>query len=250
MSTIPVALQLYSVRDDCSRGLSEVFEALANMGYAGVEFAGYYGYDAIELRKLLDDYGLLVAGTHIGLDTLTGDSLKQTIEFNQILGNKFLIVPGLSDEYTASKSAWLSTAHLFNQVAEQLLPDGLRIGYHNHTTEFTALDGELPWDVFFRNTSHGVVMQLDTGNAMAGGGDPIACLTDYPGRAATLHLKEFSATNPSALLGEGGVLWATVFEKCEAQGETEWYIVEQETYKYPPLETAKKCLENLRQMGR
>lgn len=66
-------------------------------------------------------------------------------------------------------------------------------GYHNHFTEFAPLDGEMPWDTFFGNTKKEVVMQLDTGNAMHGGADPVPFLKRYPGRALTVHLKEYAS---------------------------------------------------------
>ena len=89
---IPFGLQLYSVRNECAKDLVGTVTAVAKMGYKGVEFAGYYGRDAKTLRKLLDDVGLKCCGTHTGLDTLLGDNLAKTIEFNKTLGNSFLIV--------------------------------------------------------------------------------------------------------------------------------------------------------------
>ncbi len=117
-------------------------------------------------------------------------------------------------------------------MAERLQPYGMRTGYHNHWVEFQPMDGELPWDTFFGNTRHDVIMQLDIGNALHGGGDPIPYIARYPGRAITVHLKEHSATDPTALIGEGDVPWQRVFDLCEREGKTEWYIVEQESYKY------------------
>ncbi len=72
-------------------------EAIGKMGYQGVEFAGYHGWDRKpkELRKLLDDNGLKCCGTHTHLPTLEGDNLKKTAELHEILGNKFLICPSL-----------------------------------------------------------------------------------------------------------------------------------------------------------
>ncbi len=250
MSRIPIALQLYSVREDCTRDLPSTLEAVAKMGYEGVEFAGYYGREAKELRALCDNLGLKVVGTHTGLNTLLGDELKQTVEFNQILGNPFLIVPGLPEERRNSRVAWLDTAKLFNEIAEKVKPDGMRTGYHNHSVEFAPMDGELPWDTFFGNTNPEVVMQLDAGNALHGDADPVPFLERYPGRAATVHLKEYSSTNPKALIGEGEVRWDDLFALCESTAGTEWYIVEQESYAFPPVECVDRCLQNLKKMGK
>jgi sugar phosphate isomerase/epimerase len=251
MTRIPIGLQLYSVREDCQRDLRGTLEAVAGMGYEGVDFAGYYGYGAKEIRAMLDDLGLRAAGCHTGLPTLMGDELLQTIEFNQILGNRYLIVPGLPEEYRNSREAWRRTADLFNEIAVQLEPVGMFTGYHNHAIEFTPYeDGLTPWDVVYGNTVERVVMQIDVGNALHGGGDPLACLQRYPGRALTVHLKEYAAGRDKVILGEGDVDWPQVFSEVETQGKTEWYIVEQETYPYPPLESVRRCLENLKAMGK
>jgi len=249
MAQIPFALQLYSVRADCAKDMPGTLEAVAKMGYKAVEFAGYHNRTAKELRKMLDDLGLVCCGTHIGLDTLLGDELKKSIEFNLTLGNKYLVVPGLAENRRNSRKAWLETAKLFNDIADKLAPHGLFTGYHNHHIEFTAMDGELPWDTFFGNTKHEVIMQLDTGNAMHGGADPLPFLSKYPGRAITVHVKEFSRTNDKALIGEGDMKWPEFFSLCQKIGNTKWYIVEHETYAHPPLECVRLCLENLRKMG-
>lgn len=248
---IPVGLQLYSVREDCARDLPGTLAAVAKMGYAGVEFAGYHGRTAQELRRMLDDLGLKCCGTHIPLDTLLGDALPQTAEFNLTLGNPYLVVPWLPEERRSSPDAWRATADLFNEIAQRLRPYGLRVGYHNHDIEFKPFpDGTLPFDIFFTRAAPEVIMQLDIGNAMHGGADPLVFLRRYADRAATVHLKEYSASNPVVALGEGDVPWEEVWAVCEVPGRTEWYIVEQESYPVPPLEVVARCLEALRRMGR
>jgi sugar phosphate isomerase/epimerase len=252
MKRIPIALQLYSVREDCARDLRKTLEKVAGMGYEGVEFAGYYDRTAGELRDMLKDLGLKVAGTHIGIDTLLGGRLKQTIEFNKTLGNQFLIVPWIPENMRNSKEAWLKTAKLFNDIAGKLKPEGMYVGYHNHDIEFKPIDGEIPWDIFFSATIKDVVMQLDVGNAMHGGVSAdgiLEIIKKYPKRALTVHVKEYSSKNPLALIGEGDMKWKEFFQLCETVGGTEWYIVEQESYAYKPLECVRCCLENLRKMG-
>ncbi|MGD8238865.1 MAG: sugar phosphate isomerase/epimerase [Armatimonadota bacterium] len=247
---IPIALQVYSVRQDASRDLSGVLAAVADMGYEGVDFAGFYGHSALSVRKMLDDNGLQVAGAHVQLDLLLGDKFQETVEFHQTIGNRFLIVPGLPKQRRESRQAWLDTAKLFNKLSRKLEPYGMRTGYHNHSVEFTPMDGERPWDTFFGNTLRRVVMQLDMGNALHGGADPALFLVRYRGRATTVHLKEYSETKKDPILGEGDVQWETIFELCETIGNTKWYIVEQERYPHPPLECARMCIENLRAMGK
>jgi sugar phosphate isomerase/epimerase len=78
----------------------------------------------------------------------------------------------------------------------------------------------------------------------------VPLLEHYPGRALTVHLKEHSKSNDKALIGEGDTRWADVFKLCETTGGTQWYIVEQESYAYTPLECAERCLKKLREMGK
>ena len=251
MVRIPIALQLYSVREDCADDLPGTLQAVAQMGYEGVEFHDYYGYSAQELRKMLDDNGLKCCGKHLSIDRLLGDELMKTVEFSKELDNQFLICSSLPEEYRNSKSAWRESARLFNEISARVRSLDMWVGYHNHRIEFTEMDGELPWDIFFGNTSEEVVIQLDTGHALAGGADPAKLLEQYPGRALTVHLKEYSATNEEALIGEGDIDWEEIFRVCESPvGATQWYIVEQETYPFSPLECAERCLRNLQEMGK
>jgi sugar phosphate isomerase/epimerase len=250
MAKIPIGLQLYSVRKDAEADLPGVLKAVADMGYDGVEFAGYYGWSAQDIRKMLDDTGLKVCGAHVGLDTLLGDQLAASIEFHKAIGNQFLIVPGLGEQYRNSAAAWRNTAGIFNEISAKLRPQDLWTGYHNHHIEFTPMDGEMPWDIFFGNTDKDVVMQLDSGNALHGGADVVPFLMRYPGRALTVHLKEYSATNDKALIGEGDVRWPEIFDLCETSGGTQWYIVEQESYAFEPMECVARCIKVLREWGK
>ena len=247
MSSIPVALQLYSVRDDCKADLPKTLKAVAEMGYDGVEFAGYHGFGAGDLAAMLRDNGLRAAGAHAGIDSLLGDELRKSAEFHNAIGNRFLIVPGLPAEYTISVSAWRRTADVFNDVAGKLKPFGILTGYHNHHTEFTVTPEGMPWEVFLDNTADDVVMQADTGNALAGGVDITSYVRRYPGRARSVHLKDY-ANGEYPLLGRGAFNWQPFFDACEDVGGTEWYIVEQESYPYPPLECARRCLETYQSM--
>jgi len=250
MAKIPIALQLYSIRTDCAKDLPGCLAAVKKMGYDGVEFAGFYNRSAQDLHKMLDDNGLKVAGSHIGLDTLLGEQFDKSVEFHQGIGNTHLIVPGLAENRRNSAQAWHETAKIFNEIAAKLKPNGMFTGYHNHIIEFKPMDGEVPWDIFFGNTVPEVVMQVDTGHVLRAGGDPIAVADKYPGRAKTVHLKEFSSKNPKALIGEGDMKWNDWFTWCETKGGTEWYIVEQETYPFEPMKCVDLCLKKLREMGK
>ncbi len=247
---IPFGLQLYSVRNECAKDLVGTVTAVAKMGYKGVEFAGYYGRDAKTLRKLLDDVGLKCCGTHIGLDTLLGDNLPKTIEFNQTLGNKFLIVPGMPGKYTKSRQGWLDAADIFSELAGKVKPQGMCVGFHNHSIEFKPLEGEKPWDTFFNRAKKEVVIQFDTGNATAEASEPTVNLKKHPGRVASLHVKPYSKAKPNALIGDDELPWKEIFRICETTGGTEWYIMEYESDAYPPLVSVEKSLEVMRKWSK
>jgi len=242
----PIGVQLYSIREACAQDLPGSLERVAKMGYTGVEFAGYHGYDAAAVRTLLDDNGLQVAGSHVPIDDLLGDKLEQTAEFNLTIGNKYLVCPWLGGYTDGTKASWLKAADVMNEVADRLKPFNLLTGYHNHGIEFANIDSEIPWDIFFGAPKQEVIMQVDFGNALSGGADAVPYLSKYPGRAVTVHLKDYSATDPDAVIGEGEVDWQKVFSLCETVGGTQWYIVEQEQENLPPFETIERGLHTVR----
>lgn len=244
---IPIGLQLYSVRRELPEDFTGVIEAIGKMGYAGVEFAGYFGWDKkpAELRKLLDNSGLKCCGTHTALNTLEGDHLKRTIELHQILGNKFLICPNLQ---ARDAEGWLELARKFNDISARAEQDGMLVGYHSHASDFKKFNGKTAWEIFFDNTRHEVVQQIDVGNTLDGGGDPLALIKKYPGRTKSTHLKEHGG-GPDDPIGKGKVDWPTLLNAYETVGGIEWYIVEHETSSNP-LRTVQECLHNLHMMGR
>jgi len=240
------------------KDVGATLNAVAEIGYEGVEFAGFFGHAAQELREMLDECGLVCCGSHTPFGAVQDDKLLETIAFNKTLGNRFLIVPGIPEELRKNRADWLKLAGFFNELAGKLAAHDMFTGYHNHHIEFVPLEGEQPWDTFFGNTNEEVVMQLDTGNALYGGADVVAILQRYPGRAKTVHLKPYS---PSAakedpqlgfrpIIGDDEIAWRDVFHLCETTGGTEWYIVEYESDAYPPLEAVKRCLEKLKAMGK
>jgi sugar phosphate isomerase/epimerase len=245
---IPIGLQLYSVRNEAAKDAPGTIQAIGKMGYKGVEFAGYYGRDAKALRQILDDAGLKCCGTHTGLDTLMGDNLPKTIEFNKILGNEYLIVPSLPEKRRASRQAWEETADLFSELAEKVKPHGMHVGYHNHSVEFKPVDGAVPWDIFFSRAKKDVLIQFDTGNAMEGGGRAMVYLPKHPGRVASIHAKAYSQANHKAIIGEDELPWKEIFKLCETTGGTRWYIVEYESDN--ALAAVDKTLQSLCKMGK
>ena len=258
MSRIPIGLELFSVREELAADARDTIKKVAEMGYEGVEFAGPPQHSAEMLKGLLDEFGLVCCGWHTPFNLVQEDTLDATIEFNKVLENRYVIVPGIPGNLRQSREDWLKLADFFNGVADKLAAHDMVTGYHNHHVEFSELDGELPWDTFFGNTHAGVVMQLDMGNALYGGADLVGILERYPGRSGTVHLKPYTHPKDGAeardgfqpVIGEDSVPWDDIFRICETTGGTEWYIVEYESDAFPPFEAVERCLKALKAMGK
>jgi len=245
---IPIGLQLYTIgMEIMSKGPEAALATVAKAGYKGVEFAGYFKRDANALRQLLDENGLRCCGSHIGLNNLQGENLEKTIAFNKTIGNTRLVVPSLGGSYTKSKKSLEDAADIFNEIADKLKPAGMRVGFHCHPGEFRTIEGEMIWDIFFSRAKKEVIMQCDLGHMGTAGVDPVAYLTKYAGRAATVHVKPSAKVNRGVLVGEDELKWPEIFKACETVGGTEWYIVE---YDGGSMEKAEKTMETLRKWGK
>ncbi len=230
---LPVALQLYSIRNDCAKDFDAALAEVAKLGFDGVEFAGYHKYDGkpAELRKKLDDLNLKVAATHIGTGNFRGDALKRAIDFHQAIGCKYLVVPGDGDFTNPAKCEAL--AETFNQTSATLKPLGMACGYHNHTSEFKKHGDKTFWDLFAERTTQDVILQQDCGWTAAAGLDPVDMMKRYPGRMKSTHFKPTVVNNEpgkKAFIGQDSVDWVAVIAGCIQYGGTEWITLEQEAY--------------------
>jgi len=255
MAKVPIGLQLFSVRGECSKDLPATLEAVAALGYKAVEPWGYggdkvewMGFGARALRTLLDDNGLACCGIHLATQALLGDNLARTIELNRVLGNRFLIIA--ADKPRMSAVATIhELAGILDDTAEQLEPHGLFTGYHAHGFDFVQFEGRTAWDILFSRTRPDVVMQLDIGNCAGGGGDPIGILRKFPGRARSVHLKDYEAP-PGGVIGEGKADWPEIFRLCETTQGTEWYVVEEGGEGGLGFDVSGRSLDALRRMGK
>ncbi len=243
---VPIALQLFSLRYDCDKDLEGTLRAVARMGYQGVEFyRSYLDFTtdrAKALRKLLDDLHLSCAGAHTPPAHLAPDRLPRTIELNQILGSRRVVQA--SAPKIATARGWYEQAERLTAAATRLRREGLRAGFHNHAGEFQAVEGKIPWEIVAANTPGDVILQLDTGSALSAGADPVSCMKRYPGRTATMHVKDYSSRG-KVLLGEGDAPLKDIFDTAERIGGIECYIIEQEGSERP-MEVVERCLGNMR----
>jgi sugar phosphate isomerase/epimerase len=255
MARIPIGLQLFSVRGECSRDLPATLKAVRDIGYQAVEPWGYDGSDlawmgrpARTLRKMLDDSGLACCGMHVQTEALQGDSLDRTVELNRELGNRFLIIAG-DKARMSTEPGVAELAAILNEAAARLQATGMFAGYHAHPFDFVRHGDLTAWDILFGRMGPDVVMQVDVGNCAAGGADPVAILRKYPGRARSVHLKEYGGP-PGSVIGSGKAQWGEIFRLCETTQQTEWYVVEEGGREGLGFDVCRRSLESLRRMGK
>ena len=139
MSTIPVALQLYTVRDEMARDFAGTVRAVGQLGYAGVEMAGYGDLSAEQMTALLQEAGLRAASTHVALDRLESN-LDAEIDYCLAIGCAHLVLPWLAPE-RRSPAEIRALAPRLNEFGRRCHERGVTFGYHNHDFEF-ARDGD------------------------------------------------------------------------------------------------------------
>lgn len=251
MARIPVALQLYTVRDEAAKDFVGTLRKVAAIGYAGVEMAGVPpNLTARQLRQTLDDLGLRCAGTHNGLEQLE-QNLSKAVEENLELGSRYVVISWIPDSMRADEAACRETARRLNALGKALRERGLTLAYHNHDVEFRRVGGRYVLEILYDETDPALVKgEPDVYWIVRGSEDPAAWLRRYPGRCPLVHLKDMTPAPECgfAEIGEGTIDFAPIFAASEAGG-SEWYIVEQDRCARPSLESAALSLQHLREWG-
>lgn len=249
--SIPVGLELYSVRDELQKDPQGTVRAVAKMGYQCVEFyAPYFDWttaQAKDMRKLMDDSGIHCYSTHNDENVFGDDKIGHATELNKILGAKYM-VQAWSDP-KPDLDGWKALADKLNAASDKLAPSGLNVGYHNHDAEWKPVQGKRPIEILASNTKPSVMLQLDIGTCLEAGADPVGWIKANPGRIRSIHCKDWSPdpnVGYKTLFGEGKADWKGIFRAAESVGGVEFYLVEQEGSRYPELETAQRCLQAFR----
>jgi len=246
-----VALQMYTVRDEAQKDFAGTLKAVAAMGYPAVQLAGTGGLSSKELRRLLDDLGLKVAGAHVALDALEND-LDQQMAYHLDIGTIDLVVPVLPQPRRTDKNGYKQVADSMNAVGRRLKDARMRLSYHNHAFEFERFDGEYALDLLLGWCDPDLVKwEPDVYWIKYGGEDPAALIKRYSGRCPIIHLKDMTADDSRtfAEVGEGVLDWPPIFRASEENG-AEWYVVEQDRWARPSLEAAKLSLQHLKEWGK
>lgn len=272
MKKFHVGIQLYGVRKAMEADFEGTLKAVADMGYEYVEFAGYYGRSADEIKGLLDKYGLKCISVHQGLDFYDNNP-DAAAEFLKSFGTKYSVIPWYGVEKLAGSDAWEDSVARFKRVGEVLKAHGMKLGYHNHDFEFEKHEGKYLHDYIFEALGDLIDPELDTCWVHYAGINPADKIREFSGRVEIVHLKDFICKELGGgpaydlidnsgkglgkksredngfqfrPLGQGRQNFAEILEACEQAG-TEIVIVEQDqTYDLPELEAAKISRDYLR----
>jgi sugar phosphate isomerase/epimerase len=262
---LPLALQLYSVRDLLPKDYAGTLKEIAALGYKEVESAGYFNHTAAEVKKAMADAGLKLVGAHHPSDDLHRN-LDQILSFSHELGISYIIcsspghkIPNPTDKANFTLDDWRWNADQFNVFGEKVNAAGMKFGYHNHVLEFKETEGVVPYVELLHLTDPSkVTMELDCGWVIVGGGNPIEYLRNYPTRITMLHVKDFkrSATPPSNTnrpsveeLGQGTIDYAPILEEAAKAGHVKHCFAEQEAFNVPWIQSLKIDADYLRKLG-
>jgi len=247
---IPIALQMFTLRDQAAADFRGTLKSVAEIGYQGGEMAGTGGLSAKELRELADDLGLVIAAAHEGIDSLESD-LNAVVDFHKEVGSRYVVVPWMPEDRRQGAQGWTATARQMSEIGAKLHAQGLQLCYHNHSFEFEKFNGEYGLDILYSNAdAKNLQAELDTYWVAHGGEDPIAYINKYERRAPLIHLKDMAKTpdRTFAEVGEGILDIAGIYAAAQKAG-SQWMIVEQDSCQRPPLESVKISLDNLKKMG-
>lgn len=266
----PVAVQVYSVRDDAAADMRGTLEKIKAMGYDGVEFAGLYGNDPADIRKMCDEVGLVPISAHVPLKELVEDP-KGTIAKYITIGCKYIAVPYLPNELRPGTDRWSETVANIKMLGEECKKQGVTLLYHNHDFEFVKIGDEYALDMLYNTVSEDILKtELDTCWVGVGGEDPAGYIRKYSGRAPIVHLKDYTgkkSENMYELIGIEKKVTSTpqfelrpvgygcqdfygILKACKEAG-TEWIIVEQDrpSMEKTPLESIELSINYLHTLG-
>ena len=269
MKHIPVGYQLYSAREDVQKDLGAVLKGLKEMGYDGVEFAGFFDHPAAEIKDLLGQYGLIAVSSHVPVQSIEADMFG-TIAYHQQIGCKYIAVPYLDDQHRPGTPGFAGMVKLIYEFGRLCKEGGIQLLYHNHDFEFVQLSGMYGLDFLYTAVPPCLLKtELDTCWVKYAGEDPAAYLRKYAGRAPVVHLKDYVGVKgegtPYGLIGQKKQADAVAFEfrpfghgcqdakavvEAGIDAGAEWFVVEQDQwYNRTPLEAARMSIDTLYDLG-
>jgi sugar phosphate isomerase/epimerase len=244
----PIGIQLYTVRDLFSKDAEGTLAALGKLGYAEVEFAGYYGHSPAAVAAMLRRAGLTAPSAHVDHNAIK-TRWQETLDQARTIGHRYLILAWLVPAERERLDQYRRLAEELNRAGAAAKAAGITLGYHNHDFEFHRLGGEVPYDVLLAATDPSLIkLELDLYWATKAGADPLGYFARWPGRFPLVHVKDMGRGSDGAMvdLGTGRIEFGKIFARRKAAG-IEHFIVEHDQPK-DPLAFARSGLEYLRRL--
>lgn len=232
-------IQLYGVRDMAEQSLDSAVAAVAALGYASVEFAGFYGKSAQQVTDMLAANGIGISGTHTSLKHLTED-YEGTVAYHKAIGNKNYIIPAHKLKNQQQIDEFVDAV---NGLYPRLKAEGITLAFHNHSGEFLPnADGSVAFEQILYRTQIG--LEVDTYWAYVGMGDPVTLLERVKDRLVAVHIKDGDSEGNGLPLGRGSCPVADVYKKALELNVP--MVVESETCTPSGIEEARICIEYLK----
>ena len=219
----PVALQLYSVREYAQEDFEATVRRVAEIGYVGVEPAGFPGTTPEKAGQLFADLGLAVPSAHVPLPL--GDQKDEVISTMKAIGSS-TIVSGKGRDDFSTPSRIRATCELFNEANQVARQNGMSFGIHNHWWEYTQVEGRYVYEVMLEYLEPTIHFEIDTYWVQTAGFDPAEFVERVGERAPLLHIKDGPCVKdePMTAIGEGMVDVPAIVDA--GKPVTEWLIVE------------------------
>lgn len=244
---LPVAAQIYSVRDEAAADFGKTMRQLKDMGYDGVELAGLYGNSVKDIRVCLESLGLQAVSAHVPIEEFEKD-LDKTVQIYKEIGCAYVAIPYLDKERWYGGSRYQDTLVCIEKISEKCREAEMELLYHNHSFEFDKTpEGSYQLDAFYKDVSpEKLKTELDLCWVKAGGADPVAYLHRYSGRCPVVHVKDFIRKDGEVVLvaaGDGEVGVETAVPTAIESG-AHWLVIEQDTHTFgSPMENMRKSLK-------
>ncbi len=238
-----IGVQLYTLRDAAKADLDRTLGDIAAAGYTDVEMLmslKNFDHAPRDVRAMLDKHHLRAPSTHIGTETL--DNVAGAVDEARTLGHKYLILADLPAANRTSLDAFRAFADRLNRAGEAARKHDLWIAWHDEADDFKTFGGQMGYDALVaRLDPHLVRLQLDTGNAMVGGRDPLDLMKRYGNRYYSFHIKDAPALKAphDVELGKGTVDLRGILSRIKHLDD-KYVYVEQETYTGTPLEAVQR----------
>jgi sugar phosphate isomerase/epimerase len=236
-----ISLQLYSIKDETKKDFKEAIRQVAQIGYQGVEFAGYGDLSAEQLLTLLQENNLYSVGSHCGLP-LFEENFEETLKFNKTLGAKYVICPWAKTE-TMEDVDYL--AKVLNAAAVKAAKENMKVGYHNHAGEFVKIDGKYALDLLAEKTNDNVVFELDVFWVAYAGVDPIEYIKKWGRKIELIHMKQIDGKKTNVDMADGVIDMKLVKDTAEY---AKYFIVEHEEFDKPVWDSIKNDCNHLKQL--